>query len=56
MLRRDYFRGVLVGFFQVIQAGAAIDLTQPRSESLFDCAVRRLDATVLDHGLEAFLA
>ncbi|HEY2751905.1 phosphotransferase [Phenylobacterium sp.] len=56
MLRHDYFRGVLVGFFQVIQAGAAIDLTQPRSESLFDCAVRRLDATVLDHGLEAFLA
>lgn len=54
--RLDYFRGVLVGFFQVIQAGAAVDLSHPRSESLFDCAVRRLDATVLDHGLEAFLA
>jgi hypothetical protein len=52
----DYFRGVLIGFFQAIQAGAAIDLTHPRSETLFDRGVRRLDATVLDHGLEAFLA
>lgn len=52
----DYRRGLLIGFFYVIQTGGANDLTQPRAEALFDSAVRRLDAVVQDHGLEAFVA
>lgn len=52
----DYRRGLLIGYFYVIQSGSANDLTHPRAEALFDSAVRRLDAAVQDHGLEAFVA
>jgi hypothetical protein len=52
----DYRRGLLIGFFYVILSGGANDLTHPRAEALFDGAVRRLDAVVQDHGLEAFVA
>lgn len=52
----DYRRGLLIGFFYVIQSGSANDLTHPRAQALFDSAVRRLDAVVQDHGLEALLA
>lgn len=52
----DYRRGLLVGFFYVILSGGANDLTQPAAEALFDSAVRRLDAVVEDHGLEALVA
>jgi hypothetical protein len=52
----DYRRGLLIGFFYVILSGGANDLTQPRAEALFDSVIRRFDAVVDDHGLEAFLA
>jgi hypothetical protein len=52
----DYRRGLLIGFFYAILSGGANDLTQPRTEALFDSAVRRLDAVVEDHGLEALVA
>lgn len=51
----DYRRGLLVVFFYVIQSGSANDLTHHRAEALFDSAVRRLDAVVQDHGLEALV-
>ncbi len=53
---RDYRRGLLICFFYVIQPGSAADLTHPRTEALYDSAVRRMDAVVEDHGLEALVA
>lgn len=52
----DYRRATLVGFVHVILAGGASDLSHGRMEALFDCAVRRFDAAVADHGLEALVA
>ena len=52
----DYRRGLLIGYFLVIQSGAVVDLTHGRTEALFTSAVRRLDAAVQDHGLAEFVA
>jgi hypothetical protein len=51
----DYRRGLLIGFFYVIQPGSAANLAHPRTKALYDSAVRRMDAVVQDHGLEAFV-
>jgi thiamine kinase-like enzyme len=51
----DYRRGLLIGFTYVVQAGPAVDMGHPRTEALFDSAVRRLDAAVQDHGLTEFV-
>lgn len=53
---RDYRRGLLITFLYVILPGATADLSHPRTGALYDSAVRRMDAAVQDHGLEAFLA
>jgi ecdysteroid kinase len=51
----DYRRGLLIGFTYVVQAGPAADMAHPRTEALFDSAVRRVDAAVQDHGLAEFV-
>jgi hypothetical protein len=51
----DYRRGLLMGFTYVVQAGPAADMAHPRTEALFDSAVRRLDAALQDHGLAEFV-
>jgi hypothetical protein len=51
----DYRRGLLIGFTYVVQAGAAAEFTHPRTEALFDSAVRRIDAAVQDHRLVEFV-
>jgi hypothetical protein len=51
----DYRRGLLIGFTYVVQNGPAVDMDHPRTEALFDTAVRRLDAAVQDHGLAEFV-
>ncbi len=51
----DYRRALLIGFTYAVQAGASADLTHPVAEALLDSAVRRVDAAVQDHGLEAFV-
>lgn len=51
----DYRRGLLIGFTYVVQAGPAVDMAHPRTEALFDSAVRRVDAALQDHGLAEFV-
>ena len=51
----DYRRALLIGFTYVVQAAPAADMGHPRTEALFDSAVRRLDAAVQDHGLAEFV-
>jgi thiamine kinase-like enzyme len=52
----DYRRAVLVGFSYWVQAAAAADLSQPRTEALFDAWAHRLDAATLELGLAEFVA
>jgi hypothetical protein len=52
---RDYRRGLVIAFTYAVQAGPAADMTEPRTLALFDTAVRRVDATVHDHGLAEFV-
>jgi hypothetical protein len=52
----DYRRGLLIGFTYVVQMGPAVDMAHPRTQALFDSAVRRLDAALQDHGLAEFVA
>jgi thiamine kinase-like enzyme len=52
---QDYRRGLLIGFTYVVQAGPAVDMAHPRTEALFDSAVRRIDAALRDHGLAEFV-
>jgi hypothetical protein len=52
----DYRRGLLIGFTYVVQAGGSVDMAHPRTLALFDSAVRRVDAALLDHGLAEFVA
>ena len=52
----DYRCAVLIGYAYWVQAGAATDLTHPRTEALFDSFAHRLDAATVELGLAEFVA
>ncbi|HLK23599.1 MAG TPA: phosphotransferase [Caulobacteraceae bacterium] len=52
----DYRRALLITLTYMSQSGAAADLSQPRTEALYDHTVKRIDAAIHDHGLMEFVA
>jgi hypothetical protein len=51
----DYRRALLIGLTYLSQSGAAVDLTHPRTEAMYDTSMRRIDAAIEDHGLAEFV-
>jgi hypothetical protein len=51
----DYRAALLVGYTYLVQAGAATDLTQPRTAGLIEAWAHRLDAAISQQGLAEFV-